>query len=318
MLGEEVSFNNSPSHFEPTDVLTIKRGQTISEVLNKSGFKFLLENKRLLNVILFWNGMAGIKINSPLTNTIRLMLNHPKMYLQSYRGHPCFEAYRNRSFTLFESKIEDARKNSVLNKLRKNSDASYKILEIGCGTGRALLDLQKEFPRSEIIGICSPGEAEDLNRVRYFYEFAQSKSQLPKVCEIDLNSESLDNFKYGFFDFIFSQATLRYIRDKATLIKDIWHLLRPGGGAIIHIQLMQVLDQTNKNVPLKDFFNKKQWQKQIHYDHKTGFLYIFKTSDFEIDFDLRLLARKTKHKTANKIPLKNLKVGWSSVYKVIG
>ncbi len=315
---KKISFNSTPLHFEPTEVLIIDQGKLILEELRKSQFAFLLKNKILLNVVLFFNGISVKNIGLPTRKTVILTLNHPKMYLQDYRKHPCFEAYRNRSFALFEAKIKISKKKNILAILRSQPKKTYHILEIGCGTGRAVLEIQSDFPNSEVNGICMPGDKEDLKKVRSFFGLGRAQAHRPIIIELDLNKKIPFVEMINYFDFIFSQATVRYIRDKISLIMNLRRLLRYGGMAVIEIHQLQIQDKKKKLIPLENFFNQKCWKNQFHYDRKTKLLYIFKTTKEDLDFALKLSPLQTKFKKAHPVPTQNSQVGWSSFYLTDG
>ena len=96
------TFNNTPNHFEPSDILKVPSGVNIGEALKNSDFDFLLQNKKLLKSILFYNGLLVNGLTVPVKQQTTLLLNHPKMYDQRYRDHACYHPYRNRSFSFFD------------------------------------------------------------------------------------------------------------------------------------------------------------------------------------------------------------------------
>lgn len=313
---KKISFNNDLRHFEPTDVVHVKKGETIERALRDSPFSFLLQHEDILKVVLFFNGIFKNNLLSHLEKDLFLVLNHPKMYEEEFHGHPCFHAYRNRSFNFLESKIVIAGKKSILDGLKQATKNNCRILEIGCGTGRALLEVQNQFPTSEVVGICLQGEKENLEVVRSFFELPSVAAAEPVIHETDLNSHSLLNIIDGEFDFIFSHATLRYVREKVDLFGTIYQALKVGGVAALELRLIKIIDQHGNNISLHAFFNQKKWKGIFYYNIEESILFIYKNLNQKIEFGLQLIEEQTKHQSAHFDPLKNNKVGWLSVYRL--
>ena len=126
-----------------------------------------------------------------------------------------------------------------VNVLLKKKD-KIRILEIGCGYGRALLELRKFFgDRVEVHGI----NFERRWNLRLIKKFGVSQKifvikgiekNLPKLYILDAGQKM--KFPSNYFDFIFSQATGQYIADKALFLEEINRLLKKDGIAKIDVQ----------------------------------------------------------------------------------
>jgi ubiquinone/menaquinone biosynthesis C-methylase UbiE len=126
----------------------------------------------------------------------------------------------------------------LLKKKRK-----IKVLEVGCGYGKALLELRKIFgERVEIHGINSE-ERWTVKLVRRFglaekiFNKDEIDRNLPKIHILDAGRRI--PFKGKSFDFIFSQACVQYIEDKALFLEEVNRILTDEGLAIIELQEMK-------------------------------------------------------------------------------
>jgi len=91
--------------------------------------------------------------------------------------------------------------------------SKVRVLELGCGYGRAMLQLKQKLPDLEIIGMNLQEYPEQHKEFRYIYGDAGRKIPLP------------DNS----INFIYSIAAIHFVKDKAKFIEEAFRVLRPGG-----------------------------------------------------------------------------------------
>ena len=136
---------------------------------------------------------------------------------------------------------------------RRGAGAAARILEIGCGEGRALLELRRLFPSAAIHGINKhPWDAmrgtESLADVAAFHGvFGRTELEriaLPTVHFLD--AQRLP-FPDGSFDVVISQGAIHYIERKDAVLEEAWRVLSPGGEALLHID--------SRLAPMPDFLD---------------------------------------------------------------
>jgi len=88
---------------------------------------------------------------------------------------------------------------------------SMRILDLGCGTGAALRDIQQEWPHHHLVGL-------DLNLTR----------QTPGAVIADAD---LMPFAPGQYDIVVCVQVLQYLPDKLRFLEETYALLRPGAKA---------------------------------------------------------------------------------------
>src|SRR3989338_4925377 len=159
---------------------------------------------------------------------------------------------RSRSLADFNQKF----KKDIVQKLIRKALSKHKnvrVLEIGCGEGRVLMELQKSFPTIELHGINRKPWAAmrgtvSLKRTATYYQILTNaelkKVSLPKIHFYDAKKLQ---FPSNSFDLIISQVAIQYVARKDLLLEEVWRTLKLNGKALLNI------DGINQNMP--DFMN---------------------------------------------------------------
>lgn len=146
-----------------------------------------------------------------------------------------------------------------------------RVLEVGCGYGRALLELRKQYgDRVETFGInLEPRWNQNLTRIFGLAEKIFDKSgideNLPKVLIADAGKGLA--FPRNYFDYVFAQATVQYIHDKAHFLEEVNRVLTPVGLARIEVQDYKKrydkpyknifeIHKGNKIIPFRDYIKR--------------------------------------------------------------
>lgn len=114
------------------------------------------------------------------------------------------------------------------------------ILEVGCGYGRALLDIKKIFKDKVTIHGINIGSRWNTNLIRRFairqrmFSKKEADKNIPRIHILDAGKKM--PFKDGTFDFIFSQFCVQYIKDKSLFLEEVNRILKTDGMARIHLQ----------------------------------------------------------------------------------
>ena len=133
-------------------------------------------------------------------------------------------------------------KEDILAFINKLSDKKNKIriLEIGFGEGRLLLELKEIFPSCNIklYGLnkhkecCMHSQTDLLENAKKF-KISITRDNLPRLFFYDAGNGL--KFKNNFFDLIISQTTFIYIEDKAKLIEEVYRVLKKNGRAYLQL-----------------------------------------------------------------------------------
>lgn len=117
-----------------------------------------------------------------------------------------------------------------------------RVMEVGTGNGRVLMQLKKKFPDVEFYGINKEKTHTFYRRESYILTALKfnimSKQEvenidLPYVIFEDLDFGGTLPYDQNKFDIIFSQETISYIKYKFELFNEILRVLRPDGQAFI-------------------------------------------------------------------------------------
>ncbi len=189
--------------------------------------------------------------------------------------------YRSRGLEILESRFGN---NSIQNFIEKKSihQNEFRILEIGFGEGKCLIELRKKYPNKNILlyGINDKKKGNMHSKID-FYNNAEKfghpilKTNLPKPFFYDVGKGL--KFENNYFDLIISQVCIPYIDNKAFLFEEIWRVLKKNGKAFLQIDSetkegypdfmklckdtpRMVIYQNDKIIPTKKIFDvaKKQ------------------------------------------------------------
>lgn len=113
-----------------------------------------------------------------------------------------------------------------------------RVMEIGAGNGRVLMELRKLFPEVEFYGINKEKTHTFYRRESYiltalkfeiFNKIEVEQIDLPYVVFQDLDFGQRIPYAQNKFDIIFSQDTLSHIKYKFELFNEIMRVLKPNG-----------------------------------------------------------------------------------------
>jgi ubiquinone/menaquinone biosynthesis C-methylase UbiE len=106
-------------------------------------------------------------------------------------------------------------------------DASARILDIGCGTGRLLARAARREPAAVLVGIDVDRDSIEIARER-----ARSS---PGPFELHLASAERMPFSTDYFDTVIAAFVLRDLRDvsKARVLREARRVLRPSGRILV-------------------------------------------------------------------------------------
>ena len=161
---------------------------------------------------------------------------------------------RSRSLADFNAKfgkrvVEDTLRDAVA------SDESVRLLEIGCGEGRVLMELRKLFPSIEIHGINKkPWQAmkakKSLIAAGTKYKiFSREEVKNIELPILHFYDAAQLRFPDHYFDVVISQVSIYQVKRKDLLLQEVWRVLKKGARAFLH------MDSTCEGYP--DFINQE-------------------------------------------------------------
>ena len=118
-------------------------------------------------------------------------------------------------------------------------DEKVRVLELGCGEGRLLLELKRRFPAVEVHGLNrEPWPAmrgpksvrKQALRRKIFDRAAIAEIGLP---EVHFHDASELRFEDGRFDLIVSQVAVPHMDRKDRVLTEAWRVLKVGGRALL-------------------------------------------------------------------------------------
>ena len=167
-------------------------------------------------------------------DTVKSVNMDPTMNVQ-------YNSERSHSLTDLELKLRPQKLTSIIQTIvEKNrfSGEKTRVMEIGAGNGRVIMELKKLFPDVEFYGVNKEKTHEFYRRESFAvtalsYEIMTrtelSNSELPYVIFQDLDFGARLPYSDNKFDVIYSQNTVRHIKYKFELFNELTRVLKPGG-----------------------------------------------------------------------------------------
>ncbi|MBI2666679.1 methyltransferase domain-containing protein [Candidatus Woesearchaeota archaeon] len=118
---------------------------------------------------------------------------------------------------------------------------NVRVLEIGCGEGRVLMELRKLFPDIELHGInrkpwaAMQGQRSLPKTARHYGIFTPSELKKISLPQIHFYDAQELKFPKNYFDLVISQVSIQYVARKDLLLQEVWRTLKLGGKALLNI-----------------------------------------------------------------------------------
>jgi SAM-dependent methyltransferase len=164
-----------------------------------------------------------------------------------------------------------------------------RLLEVGCGEGRVLMELRKLFPSIELHGINKAPwppmkGSESLRRTAINYKIFSRRAvlQVQLPCVRFMDAKELD-FAADYFDLVISQVSVPFIERKDLFLEELWRVMRMEGVALLHLD--------HRPDPSPDFFLTETPRFVIYSEKKLLPLTDFVTRFPPLGFDLRCTTR---------------------------
>ena len=190
-----------------------------------------------------------------------------------------------------------ARNRILMDVMRKYFPEPEQVLEIGCGTGFVLSAMRAAFPRAQFSGsdIFTEGLAFTAQRVPDAFLFQMDARHVPFHEQFDL---------IGAFD------VLEHIEEDESVLKQIYHACKPGGGIVLTVPQHRWLWSR-----VDDFaHHKRRYEREelLQKVRRAGFRIEYATSFVSLLLPLMLASRGMKKSGANmdeQMQAVGLKVG---------
>jgi ubiquinone/menaquinone biosynthesis C-methylase UbiE len=112
-----------------------------------------------------------------------------------------------------------------------NLKPEARLLDVGCGTGRHLLELS-QYPGS-FVGLDL--DRGDLSKTRYLFDL--TARQRPVVADVELMQGVGEQLPFGdcLFDYVVCTETLEHVPDDRAVLSELVRVLRPGGVLVVSV-----------------------------------------------------------------------------------
>jgi len=124
------------------------------------------------------------------------------------------------------------------------SHGAVRLLEIGCGEGRVLMELRKLFPSIEIHGInkkpwpAMKGQKSLIVTGTKYKIFSREEVRNVELPIPHFYDATQLRFPDHYFDVVISQVSIYQVMRKDLLLKEVWRVLKRGGKAFLHMDSM--------------------------------------------------------------------------------
>ena len=123
----------------------------------------------------------------------------------------------------FDAHYYSYERRSLTDAIKESKDASFNILEIGCGMGATLGYLQNKYPNAHVYGI----ELEqDI--------VTMAKNYIPSILQGDIEHMLLE-YPDKHFDYILFPDVLEHLRNPMAVLKRLYHYLKDDGQILASI-----------------------------------------------------------------------------------
>lgn len=147
---------------------------------------------------------------------------------------------RSRGLERFERLFSSERVDSAIERGRAGGSIP-RVVEVGCGEGRLLLDLLRRYGDLAAYGInkrpwpAMTGRASFAAAAVRHGVFTRRELRTVRLPEaLFYDAESL-HFVDASIDLVVSQTAIPYVQRKERLLEEVWRVLRPGGVALLHV-----------------------------------------------------------------------------------
>jgi len=148
---------------------------------------------------------------------------------------------QSHSLSDFNQKINPQSLEEILSKIQSQNllaGQKTRVMEIGTGNGRVLMELKKKFPQIEFYGFNKEKTHTFFRRESFiptglrfniFTKEELEQIELPYIVFTDLDFGRKIPYDNDKFDVVFSQNTMSFIRYKFELWNEILRVLKPNG-----------------------------------------------------------------------------------------
>jgi len=172
-------------------------------------------------------------------------------------------------------------------RLLPDFDSIRNVIEVGCGTGVVLAELQRLFPEGKIIGMDMFAEGLAFARKRFAGMLIQG-----------------DVFQHSFeqpFDLICACDVIEHLDDDEKILRHFWEQLRPGGHLVVtvpaHMCLWSYFDEASCH---RRRYSPRELRNKLN---AAGFSVFYLTQFMSLLFPLMWLKRVLLHKASNQAPV---------------